>query len=59
MSPKPNLSISSRLAEVVGVDAGLTFFGKFKYFDGDEEEDKIDYSLKNTGFVKVRFQTGG
>jgi len=57
LGPSATYRVSKGLA--VGVDAGVTFFRKFKYFDGDDEEDKIDYSLKNTGFVKVRFQMGG
>ena len=54
-------SVNYHLAKglTVGVDAGMTFLRKFKFFDGDNEEDKIDYSLKNTGFVKVRLQIGG
>ncbi len=57
LGPSATYRVHDRLT--VGVDAGMTFFRKFKYFDGDDEEDKVDYSLKNTGFVKARLQIGG
>ena len=32
---------------------------RFEFFDKDTEDDIRDYSLKHTGYVKMRLQVGG
>ena len=55
--PSINYHISQGLT--VGASAGMTFLRRFKFFDGDDEEDLQDISLKNSGFMKVQLQIGG
>ena len=57
LGPSVNYHIAKGLT--LGVDAGMTFLRRFKFFDGDNEKDVSDISLKNTGFVKIRLQIGG
>ena len=41
------------------VDSGFSFQRRFEFFDGDDEENLSDYSLKNSAFLRVTLQYGG
>ncbi len=54
-------SLRTRLAPGLGlqVDAGYSFQRRFELFDGDDEDNLSDYSLKNAAFARVMLQYGG
>lgn len=42
----------------VQVDAGFSLVRRFEFFDGDDEDNLSDYSLKNAAFLRVTLQYG-
>ena len=57
VGPSVNYHLSRQMT--VGVQTGMTFLRRFKFFDGDNEEDVDDISLKNTGYVRIQLQIKG